>query len=213
MLNNASVRTGKLFVLSGPSGSGKTTLIRESLAPGDVPLRPAISATTRPPRHNEIDGKHYHFWTSERFLDAIHADKFLEHAKVYGHHYGTLLDEVEPYLSQGINVLLEIDVQGGLQIRQKMQDCVLVFLRASTPREYERRLRARNTDNQESLEKRLESALKEIEIGSTQYDHQIINDDLTQAVKDFRQLISRLSLQDTIAPQPYDKPLTMKEKQ
>lgn len=194
MSNSTPIQPGRLIVLSGPSGSGKTTLIRESLAPGDLPLRLAISATTRPPRHNEIDGKHYHFWTSERFLDAIHADKFLEHAKVYGHHYGTLMEEVTPYLSQGINVLLEIDVQGGLQIRQKMKDCVLVFLRASTPQEYERRLRERNTDNQSSLEKRLESALKEIEIGSTQYDYQIINDDLKQAVKDFRNLISSLSL-------------------
>lgn len=187
-------RKGRLIVLSGPSGSGKTTLIREALAPGDLHLRLATSATTRPPRHNEIDGQHYHFWTSDRFLDAIHADKFIEHAKVYGHHYGTLHGEVDQYLDQGINVLLELDVQGGLQIRDKMKDCVLVFLRASTPREYERRLRARNTDSQGSLDKRLESALKEIEIGSTQYDYQIINDDLNQAVHEFRQLITKLSL-------------------
>ncbi len=192
--NGASgkVRPGRLVVLSGPSGSGKTTLIREALAPGDLPLRLAVSATTRPPRPNELDGIHYHFWTSDRFLDAIHADKFLEHAKVYGHHYGTLLDEVYPHLEKGINVLLEIDVQGGLQVREKCLEAVLVFLRASTPEEYERRLRARKTDSAESLEKRLESARKEIGIGSTQYDHQIINDDLNQAVRDFRTLLIRL---------------------
>ncbi len=186
-------RQGRLIVLSGPSGSGKTTLIREALAPGDLNLRLATSATTRSPRPKEVDGQHYHFWTSDRFLDAIHADKFIEHAKVYGHHYGTLHEEVDQYLSQGINVLLELDIQGGLQIREKMKDCVLVFLRASTPQEYERRLRARNTDSPESLENRLESALKEIEIGSTQYDYQIINDDLNQAVREFRQLIIKLS--------------------
>ncbi len=191
--NSPPSRTGKLIVLSGPSGSGKTTLIREALAPGDLPLRVAVSATTRPPRPGEVAGKHYHFWTSERFLDAIHADKFLEHAKVYGHHYGTLHEEVEPYLAQGINVLLEIDVQGGLQIRQKRPDCVMVFLRASTPQEYERRLRARATDSPESLEKRLQSALQEIEIGSTEYDWQIINDDLKDAVRRFRELIMQLS--------------------
>lgn len=184
---------GRLIVLSGPSGSGKTTLIREALAPGDLYIRLAISATTRPPRHNEVNGKHYHFWSSERFLDAIHADKFIEHAKVYGHHYGTLHEEVDQYLSKGMNVLLELDIQGGLQIREKVKDCVLVFLRASTPEEYERRLRARNTDSQASLENRLESALKEIEIGSSQYDYQIINDDLNQAVRDFRQLILKIS--------------------
>jgi guanylate kinase len=185
-------RRGRLIILSGPSGSGKTTLIREALAPGDLPVRLAVSATTRPARPNETEGKDYHFWTSDRFLDAIHADKFLEHAKVYGHHYGTLREEVEPYLERGANVLLEIDVQGGLQIREKCPDCVLVFLRASTPQEYERRLRARNTDSSESLEKRLQSALKEIEIGSLQYDHQIINDNLNQAVQEFRALLARL---------------------
>lgn len=194
------VHTGRLIVLSGPSGSGKTTVIRKSLAPNDLPLRLAISATTRKPRHNEVDGKDYHFWTSERFLDAIHADKFLEHAKVYGHHYGTLIEEVEPYLARGINVLLEIDVQGGLQIREKMPQCVLVFLRASTPQEYERRLRARNTDNQASLEKRLESALEEIEVGSRMYDQQIINDDLDNAVQSFRKLVLHLSQAGQPAP-------------
>jgi guanylate kinase len=188
----AVVRPGRLVVLSGPSGSGKTTLIREALAPDDLPLRLAISATTRPARPNEVDGIHYHFWSSDRFLDAIHADKFLEHAKVYGHHYGTLRDEVDPYLARGVNVLLEIDVQGGLQVREKCPDAVLVFLRASTPQEYERRLRARRTDSPESLENRLESALNEIQTGSTQYDHQIINDDLNQAVRDFRALLARL---------------------
>ncbi len=192
-MSNSPTKRGRLVVLSGPSGSGKTTLIREALAAQDLPLRLAISATTRPPRPREIDGIHYHFWTSERFLDAIHADKFLEHAKVYGHHYGTLREEVEPYLAKGVNVLLEIDVQGGLQIKEQLPESVMVFLRASTPQVYETRLRARNTDSQESLEKRLESAMKEIETGSKQYQYQIINDDLQQAVSDFRQLI--LSLQ------------------
>ena len=191
MSNNAA-KPGRLIVLSGPSGSGKTTLIRESLANGNLPLRLAISATTRLPRPKEVDGEHYHFWTSERFLDAIHADKFLEHAKVYGHHYGTLREEVDPYLKQGINVLLEIDVQGGLQVKEHMPECVTVFLRASTPQEYERRLRQRNTDSQASLEKRLESALHEIDIGARLYQHQIINDDLNQAVRDFRTLVAQL---------------------
>lgn len=191
-MSSNSLKTGRLIVLSGPSGSGKTTLIRESLASGDLPLRLAISATTRQPRPREVDGEHYHFWTSERFLDAIHADKFLEHAKVYGHHYGTLRDEVDPYLKQGVNVLLEIDVQGGLQVKQQMPECVTVFLRASTPAEYERRLRLRATDSPASLEKRLESALQEIDIGTRLYQYQIINDDLNQAVRDFRNLITHL---------------------
>jgi guanylate kinase len=195
MSNSGSPKTvqpGRLIVLSGPSGSGKTTLIRNALAQDDLPIRLAVSATTRPPRPGEIDGRHYHFWSPERFLDAIHADKFLEHAKVYGHHYGTLHEEVDPYLERGINVLLEIDVQGGLQIKEKCPGAVLVFLGASTPEEYERRLRARNTDNPESLKKRMQSALKEIEIGSTRYDYQVINDNIDQAVRDFRSLLARM---------------------
>jgi guanylate kinase len=191
-MSNSPTARGRLFVLSGPSGSGKTTLIQEALAAQDMPLRLAVSATTRPPRPREIDGIHYHFWTSERFLDAIHAGRFLEHAKVYGHHYGTLKDEVEPFLARGINVLLELDVQGGLQIKEQLPESAMVFLRASTPHEYETRLRARNTDSQASLEKRLDSALKEIEIGTTRYEHQIINDNLQQAVADFRKLIMQL---------------------
>jgi guanylate kinase len=188
----AAVKTGRLVVLSGPSGSGKTTLIRKALEPGDLPVRLAVSATTRPARPNELDGIHYHFWTSEKFLDAIHADKFLEHAKVYGHHYGTLLDEVFPYLAQGTNVLLEIDVQGGLQVREKCPEAVFVFVRASSLEEYERRLRARQTDDPTSLEKRMVSAREEIAVGSEQYEHQIINDNLDQAVRDFRTLLARL---------------------
>jgi guanylate kinase len=188
----AAATRGRLVVLSGPSGSGKTTIIRQALAPGDLPVRLAVSATTRPPRPNEHDGIHYHFWTSERFLDAIHADKFLEHAKVYGHHYGTLLDEVFPHLDRGVNVLLEIDVQGGLQVREKCPDAVFAFVRASSLEEYERRLRARRTDSPESLERRLESARKEIAVGSGQYQHQIINDNLDQAVRDFRALLAHL---------------------
>jgi guanylate kinase len=188
----APARRGRLVVLSGPSGSGKTTLIRQALEPGDLPVRLAVSATTRPPRPNELDGVHYHFWTPERFLDAIHADKFLEHAKVYGHHYGTLLEEVFPHLDRGTNVLLEIDVQGGLQVREKCPDAVFAFVRASSLEEYERRLRARRTDSPESLERRLESARKEIAVGSEQYHHQIINDNLDQAVRDFRSLLAHL---------------------
>jgi guanylate kinase len=181
-------RPGRLFVLSGPSGSGKSTIIARALEPGDMPVRLAISATTRPKRPGEVDGVHYHFWTPEQFTLAVADNQFLEWAQVYGHSYGTLRSEVEPYLAAGKNVLLEIDVQGGEQIRQRCPGCILVFVRASTLAEYEQRLRTRRTEDEVSLARRLRSAEEEMRIGAT-YHHQLINDNLGQAVADFRQLL------------------------
>lgn len=187
------VARGKLIILSGPSGSGKSTVISKALENHSLPVRLAISATTRKARPGEIDGKHYHFCEKEAFEASIASDKFLEWADVYGFRYGTLREEVDPHLEKGTSVLLEIDVQGGMQIYKKKPDCVLVFIRASTPKEYERRLRARKTDDPASLEKRLKSALHEIEIGSCHYHYQVINDDLEQAVTDFHRLLSTLT--------------------
>jgi guanylate kinase len=177
-----------LFVLSGPSGSGKSTIITRALAPGDLPVRLAVSATTRPPRPTEVEGKHYYFWTPEQFENALQANQFLEWAQVYGHRYGTLKSEVEPYLQQGIDVLLEIDVQGGEQIRQRCPEALLVFVRAGTLAEYEKRLRERHTEDEATLTRRVQSAAGELQIGET-YHFQLINDQLGQAVAEFRQLL------------------------
>lgn len=183
-------RSGKLFILSGPSGSGKSTVIGRALATADLPIRLAVSATTRRPRPGEIDGVHYHFWTPDQFAAAIQADRFLEWADVYGNFYGTLRSEVDPYLARGESVLLEIDVQGGVQMRQKRPDAVLVFLRASTPAVYEARLRERHTDDEASLQRRLKSAEVELAVGIS-YDHQLINDRLDEAVAALRSVIRR----------------------
>jgi guanylate kinase len=180
---------GKLLVLSGPSGSGKSSVIQRALAAGDLPVRLAVSATTRPPRPNERDGVHYHFWSPERFDQAVQAGEFLEWAHVYGHRYGTLRAEVDRHLRAGQCVLLEIDVQGGSQIKERCPESVLIFVRASSLAEYERRLRARNTDDEASLQRRLQSAAREMAIGDRDYHHQIINDDLDSAVEQFRALV------------------------
>src|SRR5947208_1906839 len=103
---------GPLIILSGPSGSGKSTVVRRLLASPDPPLRLAVSATTRPPRAQEQDGKHYHFWTRERFQQGIEAGEFLEWAEVFANLYGTPRQEVEPWRERGVGVILEIDVQG-----------------------------------------------------------------------------------------------------
>lgn len=181
---------GKLFLLSGPSGSGKSTVIRTALEPKDLPVRLAVSVTTRAPRQGEIDGLHYHFWPPDKFSAALAAGAFLEWADVYGNRYGTLRSEVDPYLNLGQSVLLEIDVQGGLQILKSYPDCVSVFISASGADAYAARLRKRQTDSEDSLAKRLAASRKEQEVGASAYQHQIINDQLPAAVRELRRLLS-----------------------
>lgn len=181
-------RRGKLIVLSGPSGSGKSTLVRRVLEYQDVPLRLSVSATTRAPRPGENNGQQYWFWTPEQFEQAIAAGAFLEWADVFGHRYGTLKSEVDPYLEQGVSVLLEIDVQGARQVHQLRPDALMVFLRTSTLAEYEKRLRARGTEDEVAIQRRVAGAQCELAEAS-HYDHEIINDDLESAVRDFRTLL------------------------
>lgn len=180
---------GKLFVLSGPSGSGKSTVIQRALEGLGLPVRLAVSVTTRPPRRGEIDGQHYHFWTPERFDRAVAAGEFLEWADVYGNRYGTLRSEVDPRLAQGESVLLEIDIQGGLQIRRNHAGCILIFISTSDQKAYEARLRQRRTDSEAALAKRLEAAQREIQVGQQCYDYQVLNDQLESAVAELRRLL------------------------
>jgi guanylate kinase len=179
---------GPLFILSGPSGSGKSTVIARLLADKELPLRLAVSATTRAPRHGERDGEHYHFWTRERFEKERAADGFLEWAEVFGNCYGTLKSEVEPFRERGLGVLLEIDVKGWEQVRPRCPDAVSVFLRTSSLETYEKRLRERRTESEESIKRRLEGARAEL-ARAPEYDFQVINDDLDAAVARLRSIV------------------------
>src|SRR5260370_21262405 len=154
---------GLLIILSGPSGSGKSTLLERLLAKADLPLQGYVSATTRLPRGGEIDGKHYYFWTPERFEEAKRAGEFLESAQVHGCQYGTLRSEVDPYRRQGISVILDIDVQGAAQIRRIYPDSISIFLRAGSLETYEARLRRRGTENEESIRRRLAGAAQALD--------------------------------------------------
>lgn len=187
----ACQHTGRLIVLSGPSGSGKSTVVRKLLEPGDLPLRVSVSATTRPPRPGEVNGREYWFLDQTAFDQAVAEGKFLEWAEVFGHRYGTLKSEVEPYIKKGVHVLLEIDVQGAEQVRRAFPNAVLVFLRTSSLEEYERRLRSRGTEDEAAIQRRLQGAVGELAAAS-RYDYQIVNDDLDSAVRQFRQLIEGL---------------------
>jgi guanylate kinase len=157
------VARGPLVVLSGPSGSGKTTVVERLLATTDLPLKRAVTATTRAPRTGEVDGVHYHFWTRDYFRERLDRGEMLEHAVVHERDfYGTPRDEVEPVREQGRGVVLIIDVQGAAQVRDLYPgDHLSVFL-WTTEEEYRRRLEARGTETAEAIERRLATARREL---------------------------------------------------
>jgi guanylate kinase len=151
----------------------------------------SVSATTRPPRPGEVDGKDYYFWTLERFERELAAGAFLEHAAVHGsNNYGTLRSEVEPYLAAGTGVILDIDVQGAEQVQRVCPDHVSIFLKGPSMEEDERRLRARGTETESAIRRRLDTARAEL-AHAAGYQYQITNDELGRAVADLRQIVSR----------------------
>jgi guanylate kinase len=183
-------KLGPLIILSGPSGSGKSTVVDQVLKTTDLPLHLSVSATTRAPRPGEQEGIHYYFWSADQFEREVQAGAFLEWAEVHGFRYGTLRREVEPFRQQGDGVILEIDVQGAKQIHRQFPDAVLVFLQTSTFDTYERRLRARGTEDDEKIQRRLAAARRELS-SAQEYGFHVINDDLNKAVHDFRTILTR----------------------
>lgn len=181
-------RPGRLIVLSGPSGSGKSTLVKRLLRRPGLRIQVSISATTRPPRADEVDGRDYFFMTKESF-EAIR-DQLLESAEVHGHLYGTPSGPVRDALARGICVLLVIDVQGGMQIRDRVPDALLVFLDVPDLGVLEQRLRSRGTDDEMTIQRRLENARHELEMKSY-YDFVVINDDLDRAADELAAFLEK----------------------
>lgn len=169
-----------VVVLSGPSGVGKSSFVKQLLA-ADLNLEYSVSATTRACRPHEMDGREYRFLTREEFRRRIDAGEFVEWAEVHGELYGTLRNEIDRRLARGRNVLLDIDVQGGMAVRKVYEDGVLIFVLPPSLASLEERLRGRGTEPDERIRLRLENARREIEIGKA-YDYAVVNDDLDAAI-------------------------------
>lgn len=180
---------GRLFVLSGPAGVGKGTILAEVFKQASG-LVYSVSCTTREPRPGEADGRDYYFMTEKEFQDMADAGQFLEWACVHGKLYGTRRDSVEEQLRQGVDVLLEIDVQGAMQVKEKMPEAVMVFIEPPDFGELAGRLKARGTETPEQLEVRMANARKEL-AAADKYEHRIINDKISEAVRDFVEIIQK----------------------
>ena len=179
------VQRGSLFILSAPSGAGKSTVIRELLGQEMVPaetLEFSVSHTTRRPRRGETDGEDYHFVREPEFLEMVEREEFLEWAKVHGNLYGTSKGAVEPSLARGVDVLLEIDVQGAEQVLERTREAFGVFLVPPSYAELERRLTGRGLDEAPVIARRLAVSAWEIK-RYVNYDYVIINRDAALAAR------------------------------
>lgn len=172
-------KKGELIVLSGPSGVGKSTVISELLS-SRRDIHFSVSFTTRPPRMGEADGVNYNFVSRQEFERMIARDELLEYAEYVGNYYGTSLKVIREKLEQGVDVLLDIEVQGAAKVRERCPEAVLIFLIPPSIEELSRRLHRRNTDEEDVIEHRLEKARQECR-ESARYDYLVVNDTVVEA--------------------------------
>lgn len=178
---------GKLIVISGPSGAGKSTVVFKAIE-GREDVCFSTSVTTRKPRPGEVDGREYFFVDPDRFKEMVENDELLEHAEYVANSYGTPRAYVEEKLDAGLNVLLDIEVQGARQIHEKMPDAVKIFIIPPSLEELEKRLKGRGTDTERAIEARLIRARQEYQEADF-YDYLIINDDADKAAKELSAII------------------------
>jgi len=182
------IHKGLLIIVSGPSGAGKGTICKELITRDDS-IVVSVSATTRKARSGEVDGSSYHFINRERFESLINDDGFLEHASVYDHYYGTPKNFVIEQITKGKNVLLEIDIQGALQVKKKYPEGIFIFVLPPSMQTLKERIVGRGSETPESLEKRLSSAYSEIELIKN-YDYFIVNDTVSHATDILQAIIT-----------------------
>lgn len=184
---------GLVLIISSPSGAGKTTICKKLIEEVNN-LNLSVSVTTRLKRSDEVDGKDYFFRSDKEFDDMVAQEKFLEHAKVFDHSYGTLKSEIDTKIINGINVIVDIDWQGTRQIEQHIpDDIVKIFILPPSIKELEKRLGTRATESQDSFKKRMSEARKEISHYS-EYDFIIINEDIQESVNKIKTILYSESL-------------------
>lgn len=179
---------GRLLVVAGPSGSGKSSVVKELLDRLDVDF--SVSVTTRLPRPGEVHGEHYDFISRRDFEQMIEDDELLEWALYNNRYYGTPAAPIEEALTADRDILLEIDIQGARQVRDKMPEAVMFFIAPPSLEELERRLRRRGDTSEEDIEDRLEIAESEVAEAPELFDHVVVNDTLEQAVEDMLGLVT-----------------------
>jgi guanylate kinase len=186
---------GQLVIISGPSGVGKSTIVRELVQRFPGRLRLSISATTRPPRPGEVDGREYYFLTNDEFSRRREAGEFLETVEVFGcgHWYGTLLSEVEPSLAEGQWVILEVDIAGAEWALLRFPHAITIFITPDTDAELERRLRLRGTESEAAIQRRLEVARGEM-VHAQRYAHRVINYKVDEAVAEISDILKQRGL-------------------
>jgi guanylate kinase len=189
---------GKLVIISGPSGAGKSTVVSQLIAESDLPLVLSVSATTRPPRAGEQNGVNYWFLTAEEFQKKKQKGEFLECKEVFGrgYWYGTLKETVKAGLESGKWLILEIDVQGALTVQQHFPNAVMIFVHPGSMDELERRLRARNTESEDAIRRRLDVAFDEMSLRHN-YTHEVINENVDTTVERINQLLHQYQGEET----------------
>lgn len=179
---------GHLYIVAGCSGVGKGTLLKLFLKENPE-IKLSISATTRNPRQGEEDGVSYFFVSKEDFQKSIDNDEFLEWAEFSGNFYGTKKSFVEKTLAKGIDLILEIEVQGAKQVKEKMPEATSIFIMPPSLEDLEKRLRGRHTESEEAIQRRLSIAVREIEAGKN-FDYQIINDNIEEALANMQKIFN-----------------------
>ena len=177
---------GKTFIVAGPSGVGKGTVLKKLFETHD--LYYSVSATTRDPREGEVDGVHYHFLSVEEFRAMIAEDALLEHAEYAGNYYGTPKRYVDEAMDAGRDVILEIEIQGALKVKEQFPEALLLFVTPPNAKELERRLVGRGTEKPEVIDQRLSRASEESE-GIEEYDYIVVNDNLEECVKQLHSIV------------------------
>lgn len=190
-----SVAVGTLFIISAASGTGKTSLVKELLATTKN-LVVSVSHTTREPRRGEVDGEHYYFTNKEEFMRLVGEAEFLEHAEVFGNYYGTSKTAVNDLLNAGVDVILEIDWQGALQVKRQFKDAVLIFILPPNREALRSRLSNRAQDTLKVIEERLAGAVREMQ-EYVNFDYIVINDDFNQALNELQSIVCTYRLQVT----------------